>query len=145
MTKPDDFDPTDALDGWRAPVPVAVDLELDVVLRATGAGLDEAKKARLKARGYADIEDVEVSEVLPPAHVELPRHSLLARHPAADPRLLRHWQSLAWTGLTRRVRGARRPAGVQALRDLIEAERGASFARLNQGYARQGAAVRRRP
>lgn len=234
MTEPDDFDPTHALDGWRVPAPVAVDLELGVLLRASGAGLDEAKKARLKARGYADIEDVELPEVLPPAPAELPRLGLPARQPAVDPRLLPRWQPLAWTGLARRVRGASaevlqtpqgplvenhapqwlcalwppqrvdvpllgrwpelaalvgaetafgalhqllaelpphaqvwsaeletdwaliaelvlhqdaglRPAPAQALRQLIEAERGASYARLNDGYARQGGAVRRRP
>eukprot|EP01031_Cornospumella_fuschlensis_P003763 gene3763-4700_t len=63
MPEPDDFDPTHALDGWRVPAPAPVDLELGTLLRASGAGLDEAKKARLKARGYADIEDIELPEV----------------------------------------------------------------------------------
>lgn len=234
MAEPDDFDPTHALDGWRVPPPALVDLELGVLLRASGGGLDEAKMARLKARGYADIEDVELPEVLPPALVELPRLSLPARQPAVDPRLLPRWQPLAWTGLARRVRSASaevrqtqhgplvenhapqwlcalwppqrvdvpllgrwpelaalvgaetafgalhqllvelpthaqiwaaeleadwaliaelvlhqdaglRSATAQALRELIEAERGASYAQLNAGYAHQGAAVRRRP
>jgi hypothetical protein len=233
MAEPDDFDPTHALDGWRVPSPAPVDLDLGGLLRAGGAGLDDAKRARLKARGYADIEDVELPEILPPAAVELPRLTLPAHSPAVDPCLLARWQPGAWTGLARRVRGASaevlqtpngvlvenhapqwlcalwppqgldvpllgrwpelaclvsaetalgalqqllaelepqarlwqaelegdwalvadlvlhqdaalRPAQAQALRELIEAERGATFARLNDGYAQRAGTVRRR-
>src|SRR5262249_31916484 len=61
--EPDAFDPTHALDGWHAPAPAPLDLNLKS-LQHGGTGLDEAKMARLKARGYemVDVEDVELSE-----------------------------------------------------------------------------------
>ncbi|HEY8880732.1 MAG TPA: hypothetical protein VIN03_24385 [Roseateles sp.] len=61
------FDPTHLLDGWRPPAPAPLDLELKSMLRA-GPVPDEAKMARLKARGYEmlDVEDVELVEA-PPA------------------------------------------------------------------------------
>ncbi|MGM9481714.1 hypothetical protein ACS5PN_11080 [Roseateles sp. NT4] len=57
------FDPTRLLDGWRPPAPAPLDLELKALLR-TGAGPDEAKLARLKARGYEmlDVEDIELAD-----------------------------------------------------------------------------------
>ena len=236
MAEPDAFDPTHALDGWRAPTPTPLqDLDLGSLLQAGRAGLDEAKKARLKARGYdmQDIEDIELPEILPPpVVVTVPPLDLPAPRPS-DPRLLSHWQPLAWTALARRVRGAStevvqtprgplvenhapqwlcalwppqrvdapllgrwpelaalvsaetafgalhqllaelpaeaqlwptelevdwalvadlvlhhdtalRPAHIQALRELADAERGVSFARLNDGYAPQGQVARRR-
>lgn len=64
---PQDFDSIHALDGWRAPVPAPLDLQLKSLQRA-GRGVDGAKKARLKARGYEmlDVEDIEVPEVRRP-------------------------------------------------------------------------------
>jgi hypothetical protein len=238
MPQSDDFDPTHALDGWRAPAPAPLqDLELRNLLKAGGSGLDEAKRARMKARGYElhDVEDIELRESLPvPAvAVEMPRLDLPAAPAPADARLLRQWQPQAWTALARRVRGASaevvqtlkgpvvenhapqwlcglwppqrldapllgrwpemailvaaetqfgalhqllaqlppegllwpaeldtdwgllanlvlhhdanlRPAHVQALQELVESERRASFARVNDGYARQGDVARRR-
>lgn len=232
---PDAQDPTRALDGWRVPAPAPLqDLELRGLLQAGGAGLDEAKKARLKARGYdvQDIEDIELREIPPPAVAAMPVLDLPAPRAAADPRLLARWQPSAWTALARRVRGASaevvqtprgplvenhapqwlcalwppqrlevpllgrwpelaavvgaetafgalhqllaelpedaqlwaaeldtdwallaelvlhhdaglRPAHAQALRELVEAERTASFARLNDAYVRQGHVARR--
>lgn len=104
-------DPTHALDGWRAPAPAPLlDLELHALLKAGTAGLDEAKKARMKARGYAidDVEDIELREVLPaaPRPAAMPVLDLPPQRPAADPRLLSQWQPQAWTALARRVRGA---------------------------------------
>jgi hypothetical protein len=236
MAPIDDFDPTHALDGWRAPAPAPLqDLELGALLKAGGAGLDEAKRARLKARGYElrDVEDIELREVLAPrpAPAALPMPTAAA--PSADARLLRQWQPQAWLALARRVRGATaevlqtpkgplvenrapqwlcalwppqrldapllgrwpeqaalvgaetacgalhqllpglpagallwpaaleadwalvaelvlhhdsrlRPADIQALRELAEAERGASFARVNDDYANRGGVARRR-
>jgi hypothetical protein len=57
------FDPTHLLDGWRPPAPAPLDLELKSLLRG-GSVTDEAKMARLKARGYEmlDVEDVELVE-----------------------------------------------------------------------------------
>lgn len=238
MTSTDDFDPTHALDGWRAPAPTPLqDLELGALLRAGGAGLDEAKRARLKARGYdlRDVEDIELREVLAPrpAPSAPPVLDAPPAPPAADARLLKQWQPQAWLALARRVRGATaevlqtpagplvenrapqwlcalwppqrleapllgrwpeqaalvgaetacgalhqllpglpagallwpaaleadwallaelvlhhdsglRPADMQALRELVEAERGASFARVNDGYAHRGGVARRR-
>lgn len=237
MAEPDAFDPTHALDGWRAPAPAPLqELELGALLQIKGAGLDEAKKARLKARGYdmQDVEDVELSELPPPVvAVLVPELELPVPRAASDPRLLAHWQPLAWTALARRIRGASaevlqtpqgplvenhapqwlcalwlpqrvdapllgrwpelaalvhaetlfgalhqlltelppearlwpaelevdwalvadlvlhqdaglRPPQAQALRELVEAERGASFARLNDGYAPHGRVARRR-
>lgn len=229
-------DPTRVLDGWRAPAPTPLqDLELHRLLQAGGAGLDEAKKARMKARGYQiqDVEDIELREILPPpAVVVVPVLDLPPARPAADARLLTQWQPQAWTALARRVRGASaevvqtpqgplvenhapqwlcalwppqrldapllgrwpemaalvgaetlfgalhqllaelpaealvwpgeletdwglvaelvlhhdaglRAAHAQALRELVEAERGKSFARLNDAYVRQGHIARR--
>lgn len=103
-------DPTRALDGWRAPAPAPLqDLELHRLLQAGGAGLDEAKKARMKARGYQieDVEDIELREILPPpAVVVAPVLDLPPTRPAVDARLLSQWQPHAWTALARRVRGA---------------------------------------
>ncbi len=236
MASLDDFDPTHALDGWRVPAPAPLqDLELHHLLKAGGSGLDEAKKARLKARGYTmqDVEDIELRDVRPPAVFEPPRIDLPTMRPAHDPRLLSAWQPHAWTALARRLRGATAevvqtphgplvenhspqwlcalwppqrleapllgrwpemaalvsaetafgalhqllaelPGGAQlwsadldgdwalvaelvlhqdtalgasqaqALRALIEAERNASFARLNDSYAQQGRVARRR-
>lgn len=107
MAEPDDFDPTHALDGWRVPPPAPVDLELAALPRGAAVGIDEAKKARLKARGYADIEDIDVLEVRPNQALLALRE--LAGPPVrstSDPRLLPRWQPLAWTALARRVRGA---------------------------------------
>lgn len=61
MAKPDDFDPTRVLDGWCAPAPSAVDLDISHYLDTGRVAVDEAKRARLEARGFAmnDIEDVE--------------------------------------------------------------------------------------
>lgn len=60
------FDPTHLLDGWRPPAPAPLDLELKSLLRV-GTVPDEAKRARLKARGYEmlDVEDVELVEAPP--------------------------------------------------------------------------------
>lgn len=102
-------DPTHALDGWRAPAPAPLqDLELHMLLKAGGAGLDEAKKARMKARGYEiqDIEDVELREILPPPAAAAPVLELPRTPPVADARLLAQWQPQAWMALARRVRGA---------------------------------------
>lgn len=233
---PDFQDPTDALDGWRVPPPAPLpEVELDVLLRAGRTVLDEARTARLKARGYdmRDVEDIELREVPPPSAPHVPAIELPAPRPAAAPRLLAQWQPGAWTALARRVcsacadvlqtrqgpviethvpqwlcalwlpqgvdvpllgrwpemaalvgaetaRGALhqlvdklppqallwaapleadwallaelvlhqdadlRPAHSEALRALAEAERSASFARLNDAYACRGGAVRRR-
>ena len=68
MPQPDEFEPTQALDGWRAPAPAPLqELELRSLLKVGGAGLDEAKRARMKARGYEldDVEDIELREALP--------------------------------------------------------------------------------
>ncbi len=61
--EPGGFDPTHLLDGWRPPAPAPLDLELRALLRA-GSAPDEAKMARLKARGYEmrDVEDIELAE-----------------------------------------------------------------------------------
>lgn len=80
MAAPDDFDPTHALDGWRAPAPAPLDLELRSLQHGSQRrGPDDAKTARLKARGYEmlDVEDVEVAEprlprVVPAAPVAAP-------------------------------------------------------------------------
>ncbi|KQY85313.1 hypothetical protein [Pelomonas sp. Root1444] len=229
-------DPTRVLDGWRVPAPAPLEeLELRTLLKAGGAGLDEAKKARLKARGYdmRDVEDIELHEVLPPPVAEAPVLELAPRSTPPDARLLRQWQPSAWTALARRIRGASaevvqtlqgpvvenhepqwlcalwppqrleapllgrwpematlvgaetlfgalhqllgqlppeaslwaadldtdwgllanlvlhhdanlRPVHAEALRELVESERRASFARVNDGYARQGDVARRR-
>ncbi|KQV53065.1 hypothetical protein ASC95_09865 [Pelomonas sp. Root1217] len=62
------FDPTHLLDGWRPPAPAPLDLELKSLVRAGRSGPDEAKKARLKARGYEmlDVEDIELPEAPAP-------------------------------------------------------------------------------
>lgn len=124
------FDPTHALDGWRPPAPAPLDLELKSMLR-TGALPDEAKLARLKARGYEmrDVEDVELLEA-PPAPLEeavdlsLPDEAVWPRfeaeaqvleddlgtpapaRPQRDPRLLAGWQAGAWAGMARQLAAA---------------------------------------
>lgn len=81
--EPGAFDPTHLLDGWRPPTPAPLDLELGSLARAGRSGPDEAKKARLKARGYEmhDVEDIELSEVPPPA----PRPAVEVIEPAVAP------------------------------------------------------------
>jgi hypothetical protein len=113
MAQPDDFDPTHVLDGWRAPGPAPVDLDLGKLLDAGGAGssggsLDEAKLARLRARGYEmqDIEDIELPELRPSPIVDAPRLDLPTPQAAPDPRLLAQWQPKAWVALARRIAGA---------------------------------------
>ncbi len=66
--QPDGFDPTHLLDGWSPPKPAPLDLELRSQMRGGGAGPDEAKKARLKARGFEmlDVEDIELTEAPTP-------------------------------------------------------------------------------
>ena len=237
MAKTDDFDPVHVLDGWRAPAPPPVDLDLGRLLDAGRATLDEAKKARLKARGYEvqDIEDIELPQVAPPPPInDVPRVNLPVPRADRPAQLLTSWQPQAWTALVRRVRGASaevvqatrgtvvenhapqwlcalwrpqrldapvlgrwpelaalvpaetafgalhqllaqlphealvwpaeldvdwaliaelvlhqdarlRPTQSQALRELAEAERSATFARLNDGYALRDRVARRRP
>lgn len=237
MATTDDFDPARVLDGWRAPAPPPVDLDLGRLLDAGRATLDEAKKARLKARGYGvqDIEDIELPQVaLPPPINDVPRVTLPVPRADRPAQLLASWQPQAWTALVRRVRGASsevvqaargpivenhapqwlcalwrpqrldapvlgrwpevaalvpaetafgalhqllaqlphealvwpaeldvdwaliadlvlhqdarlRPNQSQALRELAEAERAATFARLNDGYALRNRVARRRP
>lgn len=235
MAQPDDFDPARVLDGWRPPAPAPVDLDLGRLLDSGRAAIDEAKKARLQARGYAmgDVQDVDLPTVapLPPVN-DIPPLNLPATRSRADARVLERWHPGAWTALARRVRGASsevvqtprgpqvenhapqwlcalwppqgldvpllgrwpelamlvsaetafgalhqllpslppgaslwpatlevdwalladlvrhqdarlRPAQAQALRELAEAERSASFARLNDGYAWRDRAARR--
>lgn len=90
------FDPTHMLDGWRPPAPAPLDLEIKSLMRA-GTLPDEAKVARLKARGYEmlDIEDVELVEAPPPREVvealieaapppALPAEADLAAPPSID-------------------------------------------------------------
>ncbi len=236
MATNDDFDPARVLDGWRAPAPAPIDLDIGRLLDSGHAALDEAKKARLKARGYTlhDVEDVELPAVKPrPPVNDIPQVHLPAARKPQDPRMLTAWQPRAWTALARRVRGASseirqtphgpqvdnlppqwlcavwppqrvdvpllgrwpelvtlisaetafgalhqllpqlppdallwpaaldtdwgllaelmlhqdsrlRPAQQQSLRELIDAERSASFARMNDGYAFQGRAARRK-
>jgi len=236
MPTPDDFDPAHVLDGWRAPAPAPLDLDVGRLLAAGRATLDEVKKARLQARGYAmqDIEDIELPQLPPPPPLnDIPQVQLPARPAQGDARLLAGWQPNSWTALVRRVRGASaevvqaargpvvenhapqwlcalwppqrldapllgrwpelatlvaaetafgalhqlqaqlppdallwpaelavdwaliaeivlhqdarlRPTQSQALRELAEAERGATFARLNDGYAWHNRVARRR-
>ena len=109
MPKTDDFDPARVLDGWRAPAPAPIDLELGRLLDAGRVNIDEAKKARWKARGYdmQDIEDIDLAEVAaPPPRADPPDLDLTPRRPQVNARLLTVWQPLAWTALTRPVRGA---------------------------------------
>lgn len=128
MALPDDFDPTHALDGWRAPAPAPLDLELRSLQHGSQrGGPDEAKTARLKARGYEmrDVEDIEVPEVgaprlmaeppvldikvAPPRpDVAAPTLDLRAAAPqlARDPRLLARPEPQAWMALARRLAGA---------------------------------------
>lgn len=236
MAKTDDFDPARALDGWRAPAPPPLDLDLGRLLDASRTTIDAAKKARLKARGYEmqDIEDIELPQVAPRASNDVPRVTLPVLRAERPAQLLASWQPQAWTALVRRVRGASaevvqgprgpvvenhapqwlcalwRPQRLdapvlgrwpelaalvpaetafgalhqllaqlphealvwpaeldvdwaliaelvlhqdarlrltqsQALRELAEAERGATFARLNDGYALRNRVARRRP
>lgn len=59
----DDFDPTRLLDDWRLPAPSAVDLDIGRYLDTGRVAVDEAKKARMEARGFVmnDVEDVDVA------------------------------------------------------------------------------------
>ena len=86
MSDEEDFDPTHALDGWRVPAPAPLDLDLRSIGRPAGSGPDEAKRARLKARGYemVDVEDVEIVERAPAAEV-LPVIDLQVPPPAPAP------------------------------------------------------------
>lgn len=70
---PDAFDPTHVLDGWRPPAGAPLDLELKSLAHAGRRGPDEAKKARLKARGYEmlDVEDIELTEAPAPRDVRV--------------------------------------------------------------------------
>jgi hypothetical protein len=109
MHKTDDFDPARVLDGWRAPAPPPIDLELGRLLDAGRATLDEGKKARLKARGYEvrDIEDIELPQVAPPPPIsDVPPVTLPVQGAARPAQLLASWQPRAWTALVRRLRGA---------------------------------------
>ena len=109
MAKTDDFDPVHALDGWRAPAPPPLDLELGRLLDTGQATLDEAKKARLQARGYAmqDVEDIELPAIEPPPPIsDVPPVHLPTMRARRSPQLLTSWQPQAWTALVRRVRGA---------------------------------------
>lgn len=67
QAQPAGFDPTHLLDGWRPPAPAPLDLELKSLLHV-GTVPDEAKLARLKARGYEmlDVEDIELVEAPAP-------------------------------------------------------------------------------
>jgi hypothetical protein len=234
MSYTDDFDPSRVLDGWRAPAPAPV--ELDLAFVSGRVTLDGAKKARLQARGYAmqDVQDIELPhvELLPPFS-DVPRAALPGPQGPRPAQLLQAWQPRAWTAQARRVRGpgaevvqsphgplvehqapqwlcalwppqrleapvlgrwpefaallsaetlagalqqllaplppealvwsaelevdwaliaevvlhqdARlRPAQTQALRELVEAERGAAFARVNSGYTFDSTVARRR-
>lgn len=91
MAVPDDFDPTHALDGWRAPAPPPLDLDLRS-LRPTRAPApaDVKKQAWLKQHGFEmhDVQDVEVRErpPAPPPEVAAPVVELRVAPPApADP------------------------------------------------------------
>lgn len=128
MPVPDDFDPTHALDGWRAPAPAPLDLSLQSLQPARSMpAADPKKQAWLKQHGFemTDVEDVEVREPAPAPHprsvvpeVALPPVAPMPRFavpppldrppsaPALDPRLLAQWQPAAWQGLTRRLSGA---------------------------------------
>ncbi|RZJ03386.1 MAG: hypothetical protein EOP39_21640 [Rubrivivax sp.] len=110
MAQQDDFDPARVLDGWRAPAPPPIDLDLRNLLDAGRATIDEAKKDRLKARGYivSDIEDIELPHVPPPPPINdiPPEYLPVAREEPGVARLVSAWQPQAWTGVTRRVRGA---------------------------------------
>lgn len=109
MSTTDDFDPTRLLDGWRPPAPSAVDLDIGRYLDAGRVAVDEAKKARLEARGFAmnDIEDVDPSSALRrPSVAEPPLQQLPVLRSQQSARVLERWQPGAWTVLTRRVRGA---------------------------------------
>ncbi|RZL40621.1 MAG: hypothetical protein EOP35_00310 [Rubrivivax sp.] len=109
--KPDDFDPASVLDGWHPPAPPPVDLDLGRLLDNGRAAVDEAKKARLEARGYSmrDIQDVELPQRPPPSRpavMERPLVSMQAQPSRVDARVLERWQPGAWIVLTRRLRGA---------------------------------------
>lgn len=84
MTTTNDFDPTHALDGWRAPAPAPLDLELRSLGRSAGSGPDAATRARLKARGYEmrDVEDVELTDL--PLAPALPALDLPAAAPSPN-------------------------------------------------------------
>jgi hypothetical protein len=111
MPVPDDFDPTHALDGWRAPAPAPLDLDLRVLQPSRRLPATDAKRqAWLKQHGFdmSDVQDVEVHDA-PPASApaaEPPPLDLPAPAPAPDPRLRARWQPDAWQGLTRPLSGA---------------------------------------
>ena len=88
MSRQEDFDPTHALDGWRVPAPAPLDLDLRSIGRKGSPGPDDAKLARLKARGYemVDVEDVELVD-RPPAPEPVPVIELQVPppEPAPDP------------------------------------------------------------
>jgi hypothetical protein len=69
VAEPAGFDPTHALDGWRAPTPAPPDLQIRSLRRAA---LDDAKLARLKARGYEMVDVEDVDEVRPVAVARAP-------------------------------------------------------------------------
>lgn len=91
MALPDDFDPTHALDGWRAPAPPPLDLDLRSLHPTRGAApADMKKQAWLKQHGFEmhDVQDVEVRErpPAPPPEVAAPTVELRVAPPApADP------------------------------------------------------------
>lgn len=91
MPVPDDFDPTHALDGWRAPAPAPLDLQLHSLQPSRRAPVTDAKKqAWLKQHGFemTDVEDVEIRErsPAPVAGAEPPAVALrVDPPPPADP------------------------------------------------------------
>ncbi len=105
----EDFDPTRALDGWRAVQEEGLpELDLGAVLgRARrAADLDPERVARLRRRGFGmqDIEDLEMQPVKPAAESALPE---APQAPAApSPRLLSQWQADGWSAGLRRVLGS---------------------------------------
>ena len=108
-SEPEDFDPTRALDGWRATQEQGLpDLDLGAVLgRARRASdLDPERVARLRRRGFGmqDIEDLEVQPSRQSAAAALVHEPELP--PALDPRLLSQWQAGCWSGGVRRVLGS---------------------------------------
>lgn len=120
MATTDDFDPARVLDGWRAPAPPPVDLQLGRLLDAGRATLDEAKKARLKARGY-EVQDIELPEVAsPPPLNDVPSVTLPMPRAERPAQLLASWQPQAWTALVRRLRGASAEVVQAALGPVVE-------------------------
>lgn len=87
MALPDDFDPTHALDGWRAPAPAPLDLDLRSLQPARAKPAADAKKqAWVKQHGFdmTDVEDVELREPAPApaARAEPPVVELRVEPPA---------------------------------------------------------------